>query len=368
MLALWKSSAATRVIGLLLVWTQQGASFGQRHWQPILHSYALLSLSVPGMSMPAMEDQGTQIVPQGYGKLSSRIQAFLLTTLKERTQTIYVEALGNLKTDLDELGLSWNSLSCEDRDCALAEIIMTRIQNGDSPFPTVNLLAALKKIQPGLKLPCANQLVITWKASLPVKQAPACPRNLAFALATLAAACGQHAVAIAILLCFTGLLRIGEALGLTCKCVVLSHDALILMLGRTKRGLEERVVINHDIVISWLRAFLKARSLKPDDSLLSLSYGKFSYWLNKLTRLLHCEHLKLSSHSFRRGGASTLFNEGMGLMDVAAHGRWASESSCREYIRRGELYILRYSVETSNTQAAVDFLLKFFNDGKKFFN
>ena len=52
--------------------------------------------------------------------------------------------------------------------------------------------------------------------------------------------------------------------------------------------------------------------------------------------------LALTSHSFRREGASTLLHMGMPLADIAVHGRWASESSCRDYLKRGEVFMLRF--------------------------
>ena len=37
-------------------------------------------------------------------------------------------------------------------------------------------------------------------------------------------------------------------------------------------------------------------------------------------------------YSLRRGGATALFRKGQTFTQIAEHGRWASESSCREYI------------------------------------
>ena len=73
-----------------------------------------------------------------------------------------------------------------------------------------------------------------------------------------------------------------------------------------------------------------------------ISYSKVRYWLPKLCKGLRVEQLALTSHSFRRGGASTLLHQGVALADIAIHGRWASESSCREYLRRGEMFLLHF--------------------------
>ena len=37
-------------------------------------------------------------------------------------------------------------------------------------------------------------------------------------------------------------------------------------------------------------------------------------------------------YSLRRGGATALFRKGQTFTQIAEHGRWASEASCREYI------------------------------------
>lgn len=39
----------------------------------------------------------------------------------------------------------------------------------------------------------------------------------------------------------------------------------------------------------------------------------------------------------------------MSIADIAVQGRWASESSCREYLRRGEMFLLRFQASVNST-------------------
>ena len=170
---------------------------------------------------------------------------------------------------------------------------------------------------------------------------------MAFALVSVALTIGQPSVAAAILLCFSGLLRISEALSLTWDSLVFIDDAVVLILGRTKRGIDQKVVLTHKAVVRWLCTFHSLYCGKPSSRVCDASYSKFRYWLPRLCKALHVADLDLTSHSFRRGGASTLLHQGMPVADIAVHGRWASERSCREYLRRGEVFMLRLQSQFS---------------------
>ena len=49
----------------------------------------------------------------------------------------------------------------------------------------------------------------------------------------------------------------------------------------------------------------------------------------------------VSTHTFRRSGASELSRMGMPLQDILLYGRWSSERAAREYIRQGEVAVHR---------------------------
>lgn len=72
----------------------------------------------------------------------------------------------------------------------------------------------------------------------------------------------------------------------------------------------------------------------------------------RASAVLNVGDMELRTHSFRRGGATALSLRGVSFGDIMLAGRWASERSCKLYIQRGELLILRYQAALSVNQAA----------------
>jgi integrase len=72
----------------------------------------------------------------------------------------------------------------------------------------------------------------------------------------------------------------------------------------------------------------------------TLSYNQLQRGLRKCFSLLGVGG-HWSSHGFRRGGATALLQSGVPLPTIAVLGRWQSERSMREYLRLGELSILK---------------------------
>lgn len=108
---------------------------------------------------------------------------------------------------------------------------------------------------------------------------------------------------------------------MTWKDIVYLDQRVILMLGRTKRGFEEKVMSTHPHTVAWLRSYKSKRGKSSGHSICGISYAKFRYWLRKLTQILGVDSLVLTSHSFRRGGASTMLHQGVTLGHIAVHGR-----------------------------------------------
>ncbi|CAE8581762.1 unnamed protein product, partial [Polarella glacialis] len=158
----------------------------------------------------------------------------LISTLKEKSQASYIKALTNFKSDLEELAVDWSRTSDEEKDYILADILFERMTQNQSRQDSVILVAALHKISPGKKLPGSRKFLEAWASTQPISQAPACPEEVAFALANLAVAVGQSAIGAAMLLTFCGL-RIGEAIALVGDKVVFMPDAVILFIDVSKR-------------------------------------------------------------------------------------------------------------------------------------
>ena len=273
-------------------------------------------------------------------------------TLKDRTQQLYIVALRNLDAEIQDTGLTWQSLSLVEQDEALAEILYDRMCRSENLQYSQYMVSALKKIVPNMSLTNASAVLAAWRHGIPPKQAPACAAVVARALATLALLLAQPGVAFVITVCFFGLLRVSEGLSLTVKDVHFLGSVCIITLSRSKRGVNEKVTIHNAEAIAWLQHYVKSLLPKSgkckgaySDTLAGTSYSKFRYWLVKLQSLLGISALALTSHSFRRGGASTLLADGWSMANIAIMGRWASESSCRLYVRQGEMFLVKAASE-----------------------
>lgn len=177
---------------------------------------------------------------------------------------------------------------------------------------------------------------------MPIKQAPAAPPELIQAMVCMAVTLNKPHLGALVLLCFVGLLRVREALSLQANDVVMQKRCFILCLGVTKRGMEQKVVINTITVVECMTNFLtRFPPEKGHDRLLNISYSSALRWIRKLGDMLDAGHLGLTTRSFRRSGASELARQGVSLPDILMFGRWLSQRSARDYIRRGEVASVR---------------------------
>lgn len=187
----------------------------------------------------------------------------------------------------------------------------------------------------------ALRLVDAMKADHPLRQAPAMPAELAYAVSVSALLFHQGQAATVFLTCFCGLLRVGEALSLNWESVYMSKQAVALVLGTTKRGTEQRLLLRHPSVVRWLQTFWVRAGRPTAGHLFNMSYTKVQYWQRKLTCRLGVQSSLFTTHSFRRGGISELARLNWSMAEICFFGRWASASSAREYIRRGEILVMK---------------------------
>lgn len=150
-----------------------------------------------------------------------------------------------------------------------------------------------------------------------------------------------------ICLCFAGLLRVGEVLRLQWKDIVFSAGALTLCLGQTKTGMEQEVAITNGRGFEWMARYAACQGHCDDTVVFPLSYSSVLRWVKKLSTLLAGEELQLTTHSFRRSGASELARRNVPIADICLFGRWLSDRSAREYIRKGEVAIHRSRVSVA---------------------
>ena len=203
-------------------------------------------------------------------------------------------------------------------------------------------LSAVQKVNPRRSYRTAWRVYDAWGVQVPPHQAPAAPPELLVAMVMAALLLNKPQLSLVILWCYAGLLRVRECLNLTAGDVFSLPDSVTLCLGLTKRGMEQKVVLRHATVVDWAHQYLTRFPLgKPTEPFLNVSYSSVLRWTKKLSTLLGAGDLRLTTHSFRRSGASELSRQGLPLADILLYGRWLRERSAREYIRRGEVAVLR---------------------------
>eukprot|EP00435_Cladocopium_sp_Y103_P017503 s463_g4.t1 len=258
----------------------------------------------------------------------SRVQAFLLNSLRPSTMHKYVEALEAFNSDTKDSPLNWGSLSDADKDVFLAEWVLDSYEDGKSKNNCSWTLSAVSKVCPRLQLKTAWKVMDAWHHLVPVRQAPAAPPQLIQAMVVLAICLGRPDLA------YVGLLRIREVLNLQLGDVVFDASQVILCLGQTKASMEQKVVLQNPSVVAWIGQFLVwRRQTVSHGPLFTISYSSVLRWVKKLTVLLGTGSLQLTTHTFRRPGASELARQGMPLADVMLYGRWLSDKAARSHIR-----------------------------------
>ena len=260
---------------------------------------------------------------------------------------------------MEELRVTnFEQLSEEAQDFLLCEVLHDYYEDGDITVQTArDLIAALQKTYlHRRKYTAASWVVRAWASQLPISQAAPLPENTAYAFFTLIVGMGRPAAALALLLSFCGLLRISEALNLARDDVVITRgednvECVILLLRRTKRGipLGERVVLSNPAVIGIVKSYIKLYG-GCGKLFLDSSYSSVRRYLAKAALALGFESTTFRTHSCRRGGASALALRGVAIQDIMFFGRWSSESSCREYIKKGETLLVRMEAKLARHQ------------------
>ena len=261
--------------------------------------------------------------------------------MRQSTIDKYTQALERLNNEIAEQGVSWCDLDEEGKDSFVAEWLLDGCESGAHRTEYGWALSAVQKICPRLRLRISWKVFDAWGHREPPRQAPAAPPELLQAMFAVALLLNRPALSAMMVCCYAGLLRVREALALRRQDIVVQATEVILRLGRTKRGLEQKVVMRNPSVVSFFLQFFKHFPISPGDRVFDLSYSSALRWVKRLAMLLGCSQLGLTTHTFRRSGASELVRQGVPLADILLYGRWSTERSAREYIRQGEVGIVR---------------------------
>jgi len=278
-----------------------------------------------------------------------RVRDFLEKKLQGPTRDRYLAGRRVFPAWLDQVSERDFEYETEEvQDHLLAEAAIDMFNEEATISNVGNMISGVAKRYTNRRFRVAWKSYDELRKQVPPDQAPACPEEAIWPIVVTLCLWHMWAVAGALMVCFVGVMRISEALNLTMRDVVLPDRVgmprvAVLVLGKTKRGFEERVLLTHPAVIQWLLDYKNRfrRHAGPGDRFFPCTYSLVRSWLGKAATVMGLAHLKLRTHSMRRGGATALLLHNLDLPTIAVFGRWASQKSCTDYLRKGEVAILR---------------------------
>ena len=119
---------------------------------------------------------------------------------------------------------------------------------------------------------------------------------------------------------------------------------MVLLLQFTKQNSPNstKIFLDNPVVVELIIRFCSAFGGQAGERVFPLSYTTFARWFKVGLDRIGIPAGNYRSHSFRRGGATALSLKGLSLHRIMEFGRWASESSCKLYLRKGEVLLLRF--------------------------
>lgn len=179
----------------------------------------------------------------------SRVQDFLLQSLRPSTIQKYTAALEGLNNELKAHSLSWTSMTEEEQDYFIAEWLIDGFESGAGKAEYGWALSAVQRIFPRVRLKTSWRVFDIWGQHQPAKQAPAATPEFLRGMMAMALFLVKPNVSCIMVFCYAGLLRVREALCLRYRDIILQADSVTLCLGHTKRGVEQKVVMRNSSVV-----------------------------------------------------------------------------------------------------------------------
>lgn len=275
--------------------------------------------------------------PATVKKYSEAVKTFLLWCKRRRIDPADVNDFDDYLTDYFHY-LYTCGHGKDDARCTLYGIMMLHPKLQDS-FP-VSLLA-----------------LRGWERMAPSQAHPPMTYDLAVLVAVHMARHGLWRYAVATLLAFDCLLRVGELVGLQREDIADSGDlrmgseykGMALRLRKTKTGPNQWVDVQDPVVRFLVRDLMhgsRSRAVFPFSSAEFRNVFKST-----------CTALGLSEryvpHSLRHGGATRLHLCGVSIEDILLRGRWASSKSARRYVQSGRALLISMRVPNRLQDLAV---------------
>jgi site-specific recombinase XerD len=195
-----------------------------------------------------------------------------------------------------------------------------------------------------------------WARKVPVVKKQPCPKSVCFVLIEHFIKRRQKDMALILWVMFDAYLRIGEALKIGLQDVLLPSETSPggIRLPVTKTGQDQSVIIRDESLWKLLRNVVMEL---PDGAprLFQMSYAKFQKYLAQGMRDTQLQHMSITAHSFRHGGASEDHLRGVPLADIIQRGRWRVQRTAEYYIQSGRALLLGSQVP-ANVRSRGDIL------------
>ena len=280
----------------------------------------------------------------------ARIGSLQHSRVASKTQERYRAALRAFEVWTGLVGRSFIGTT-EELDVTTTSYIEALWTEGESRGQVGDLLSALQwALQRRRILSGSWELFRTWSLlELPVR-APPLPAIVCCALAGLALEYSQLGLAAVLLSAFDGMLRTTEYLTLSAGQCVASNGQVLVLLPLTKSGQRhggaESVVVADPQAASLLSYVCNAPYYRrrPQAPLVDMKPQAFRKWLRQACAMLGVSELKLMPYSFRRGGATLKYTQGMPIRELLLLGRWESSRTARIYITEAALILQNASL------------------------
>ena len=189
-----------------------------------------------------------------------------------------------------------------------------------------------------------------WERKVPSVKHPPLPRFLLVVLAFYLRKNGYPEIAVAFLVAWEGLLRIGEHCKVRAKDIAFMKDLrisgkkpAIIVVKNAKTGKNQVVSLRSEPVANLLKQVVEGKKKKQ------LAFGSSPKKLRKMLKIAFkgirlCQK-RWTFHSIRHGAATAALMEGVSLEEVLRRGRWKAATSARHYIQEGEALLLASSID-----------------------
>lgn len=304
----------------------------------------------------------------------TRSRYLLVAALKPDTRKRYDNAVRDFlqwTKDNDD-----DAPTIEELDDLLMDYIHELYEQGHGKAKAINTLYGILSYFPSYKQHLAGsaRAVKNYAKLAKGKSYPPLSWQLTMIIALQMARRGSLDMAVATLLGFDCLLRIGELTNICANDVADSaddrisreHKGMLIRLRRTKTGDNKWVEVLNDDVKFLMRRLLASHKSKPSAKLFNFTADKFRRTFKGV-----CLELGLSAmyvpHSLRHGGATYYHHvKKMSMEDVLMRGRWVSIESARTYVQAGVAVLLDFKIPTKLMELGSDlekpgYLLKYLN-------